>query len=155
LKACGESVEEPQEEESLSREVFEGKRILLTEDNELNREIACEILNMAGIEVENAENGEVAVKMFTESDEGYYDLILMDVQMPVMNGYEATEAIRSLDRDDAKCIPIFAMTANAFAEDIHNAEKAGMNEHLAKPLSPERLINTLEKWFTKSCRIVS
>ena len=119
---------------------FKGKRILLVEDNELNREIAEELIGATGASVESAEDGVQAVKKFKESAEGYYDLILMDVQMPHMDGYEATRCIRALGRSDAQKVPIFAMTANAFAEDVQKSREAGMNAHISKPLNI-RLIN--------------
>jgi len=114
---------------------FKGKRILLVEDNELNREIAEELIGVTGASVESAEDGVQAVEMFKESAEGYYDLILMDVQMPHMDGYEATRCIRALGRSDAQKVPIFAMTANAFAEDVQKSREAGMNAHISKPLN--------------------
>lgn len=132
---------------NVSSHDYSGKRILLVEDNELNREIATEILQMTGIRVEEAENGQEAVEKMKKVEEGYYDLIFMDIQMPVMNGYEATRAIRMLKRNDVEKIPILAMTANAFAEDIRDAKDAGMNEHLSKPLELKVLVNTLEKWL--------
>ena len=113
---------------------FKGKRILLVEDNELNREIAEELIGATGASVESAEDGVQAVEKFKESAEGYYDLILMDVQMPHMDGYEATRCIRALGRSDAQKVPIFAMTANAFAEDVQKSREAGMNAHISKPL---------------------
>ena len=115
---------------------FKGKRILLVEDNELNREIAEELIGVTGASVESAEDGVQAVEMFKESAEGYYDLILMDVQMPHMDGYEATRCIRALGRSDAQKVPIFAMTANAFAEDVQKSREAGMNAHISKPPTP-------------------
>ena len=111
-----------------------GRHILLVEDNLINREIACELLAMTHAEVDTAENGQEALDRFTASAEGWYDLILMDVQMPVMDGYEATRAIRASGRADAGSIRIFAMTANTFAEDIAKAREAGMDSHLAKPI---------------------
>ena len=123
------------------------KTILLVEDNQLNREIAMEILNMQGLCVETAVNGKEAVEMFKQSTVGKYDAILMDIQMPVMNGYEATEAIRAFKREDANTIPIFALTANAFITDIVKAQNAGMNGHIAKPIDVEILIKTLQKWI--------
>ncbi len=126
---------------------FEGNRVLLVDDNELNREIACEILEMAGLTVDTAEDGKEAVKKFEASGEGYYKMIFMDIQMPIMNGYEATEAIRALSKSDAKTVPIIAMTANAFAEDVQDAKNSGMNEHIAKPLDLNRLIQTLDKYL--------
>ena len=107
---------------------------LAAEDNEINAEILREILSIEGAECEIVENGKLAVERFEAAAEGEFDAILMDVQMPVMNGYEATKAIRELKRKDAKEIPIIAMTANAFAEDEKEALAAGMNIHLAKPI---------------------
>lgn len=126
---------------------FEGRRVLLVDDNELNREIAAELLKMMKLDVECAVNGKEAVDKFAASEGGYYDLIFMDIQMPVMNGYDAVKAIRKLDRSDAEKIPVIAMTANAFAEDVKEALNAGMNEHIAKPLDINKLIATLKKWL--------
>ncbi len=126
---------------------FAGRRVLIVEDNDLNREIAAEILKDTGMEVEEAENGKQAVDMFAASPEKYYDIVLMDIQMPVMNGYDATVAMRSLDRKDAKSIPIVAMTANAFAEDVHAAISVGMNEHIAKPLDIKVLMECIQRWI--------
>ena len=124
-----------------------GKRILLVEDNELNREIAEEIIGETGVTVESAENGREALEKFEKTEENYYNMILMDIQMPIMNGYEAAEAIRRLPRKDAAEIPIIAMTANAFAEDIQRSKNAGMNEHLIKPLDIKQLMKCLETWI--------
>ena len=132
--------------DELSEADYSGKRILLVEDNELNREIAVEILQMTGAEVETAENGKIAVEKVEASPKGLYDLIFMDIQMPVMNGYEATAAIRSLPGDQGK-LPIIAMTANAFAEDVQLAKNTGMNGHLAKPLDMNKLNDVLENWL--------
>ncbi len=126
---------------------FSGRRVLLVEDNDLNREIAREILEMAGLTVEEAENGQIAVDLFSASAAGYYSLILMDIQMPVMNGYDAATAIRALKHPDSMRIPIFAMTANAFVEDIQAAKAAGMNEHLSKPIDFESLGSALKKYL--------
>ena len=126
---------------------FEGRRVLLVDDNELNREIAAELLKMMKLDVECAVNGKEAVDKFAASEGGYYDLIFMDIQMPVMNGYDAVKAIRKLDRSDAEKIPVVAMTANAFAEDVKEALNSGMNEHIAKPLDINKLIATLKKWL--------
>lgn len=126
---------------------FEGKRILLVEDNELNREIAEELIGVTGASVESAEDGVQAVEMFKESAEGYYDLILMDVQMPHMDGYEATRCIRALGRSDAQKVPIFAMTANAFAEDVQKSREAGMNAHISKPLDIRAVYKQMNRYL--------
>lgn len=114
-------------------------RVLLVEDVELNQEIAKEILSLIGVQVEAASHGAQAVEMFEASPEYYFDLILMDIQMPIMNGYEATQKIRQLPRGDAESVWIVAMTANAFVEDIRLSREAGMNEHCSKPIDPEQL----------------
>ena len=132
--------------EKLSEADYTGKRILLVEDNELNREIAGEILQMTGAKVETAENGKIAVEKVEASPKGSYDLIFMDIQMPVMNGYEATAAIRSLPGAKGK-LPIVAMTANAFAEDVQLAKNTGMNGHIAKPLDMNKLNDVLKNWL--------
>ena len=126
---------------------FKGKRILLVEDNELNREIAEELIGVTGASVESAEDGVQAVEMFKESAEGYYDLILMDVQMPHMDGYEATRCIRALGRSDAQKVPIFAMTANAFAEDVQKSSEAGMNAHISKPLNIRAVYKQMNRYL--------
>ncbi len=120
-------------------------RILLAEDNELNQEIARAILGDAGFTTEVAGNGRIAVEMLKSSEPGYYQLVLMDVRMPEMNGYEATKAIRSLENKELAEIPILAMTANAFEEDRQEALHAGMNGHLAKPIDVKVLFDTLDK----------
>lgn len=126
---------------------FKGKRILLVEDNELNREIAEELIGVTGASVESTEDGVQAVEMFKESAEGYYDLILMDVQMPHMDGYEATRCIRALGRSDAQKVPIFAMTANAFAEDVQKSREAGMNAHISKPLDIRAVYKQMNRYL--------
>ncbi len=138
---------QPSPLEPLLQNDFSGHRVLLVEDNELNREIAREVLEMAGLTVEEAENGQIAVDLFSASQAGYYSLILMDIQMPIMNGYDAAAAIRALKRSDALRVPILAMTANAFVEDIQAAKAAGMNEHLAKPIDFEALGSVLKKYL--------
>ncbi len=143
----GEEARKKSPTADLSQEDFTGSRVLLVEDNELNAEIAKELLEMMNVEVECAENGRIAVDMFSASEPGYYQMIFMDVQMPVMNGNEAARAIRALSRRDAKGIPIVAMTANAFSEDVQTALAAGMNEHIAKPLDLKAFVKTLKKWL--------
>ena len=126
---------------------FPGKRILVVEDNDLNREIAYELLQETGAEIETASDGLEAVNKVSASHEGYYDFIIMDIQMPVMDGLEATRQIRLLDRQDTKDLPIVAMSANAFAEDVRLSLEAGMNEHIAKPIEIDRLYSVMGKWF--------
>ena len=126
---------------------FTGKRILLVEDIELNREIAEIILTEAGFEVESAPDGTDAVTMMEKAEEYYYDAILMDVQMPIMNGYEATRAIRNLHRKDVSTLPIIAMTANAMEEDKEAALKNGMNAHIAKPIDMDIFIGVLKEFL--------
>ncbi len=128
---------------------FAGKRLLLVEDNEINMEIAVMILTHEGFEVEKAENGKVAVDMVTASGPGYYDAILMDIQMPVMDGYTAARTIRSLENKDLAEIPILAMTANAFKEDEIASMESGMQAHIAKPIDVEVLLGTLAKVFSE------
>ena len=134
-------VEEPVEKH---RADLSGKHILLAEDIVINAEIMKQILSMREMAIDHAENGQLAVELFEKSGEGYYDAVLMDVRMPVMDGLAATAAIRALDREDAKTVPIIAMTANAFDEDVQHSLQAGMNAHLAKPVEPEHLYETLE-----------
>ena len=122
-----------------------GMHILLAEDNELNMEIAEFLLQNEGAVVTKAWNGQEAVEIFEKSGSGEFDVILMDIMMPVMNGYEAAKRIRSLDREDAKRIPIIAMTANAFAEDKMRAKEAGMNEHIAKPVDGKLLVKVIHE----------
>ena len=126
---------------------FKGKRFLLVEDNELNREIATELLTDWGAAVDTAVNGALGVEAFEQSQERYYDFILMDVQMPVMNGYEATAKIRTLPRSDARSVPIFAMTADVFSEDVSLAVEAGMNGHLSKPIDIAAMKQTLSSYM--------
>ncbi len=122
-----------------------GRRILLTEDMPINAEIMMMVLSMREMEVDYAENGQVAVDMFASHEPGYYSAILMDIRMPVMDGLDATRAIRAMNRDDAKSIPIIALTANAFDEDVQRSMQAGLNAHLSKPVEPEALFKTLEE----------
>lgn len=138
---------EPVRQFKLSDADYSGKRILLVEDNELNREIAVEIIGSTGVSIDTAVNGLDAVNIVSRSPEGFYQMILMDIQMPVMDGYEATRQIRSLKRTDISDMPIIAMTANAFSEDVTNALKAGMNYHLAKPIDISALMSVLGKYL--------
>ncbi|MCI8466519.1 MAG: response regulator [Lachnospiraceae bacterium] len=152
LRECLYSVvrsDEEGEEKSGDETVkFQTGRILLAEDNELNQEIATEILTDAGFSVEVAGNGQAAVDMLKGSEPGYYQLVLMDVQMPVMNGHEAAKTIRNFENKDLACVPILAMTANAFEEDKQAALACGMNGHIAKPIDVENLFETLGKVLT-------
>lgn len=133
------------EEEEKTEASIRGLHILLVEDNELNMEIAEFILENKGAVVTKAENGEKAVELFRNSGIGEYDAVLMDIMMPVMDGLTASKAIRAMDRPDAKIIPIIAMTANAFTEDKIKAYEAGMDEHIAKPLDREQLIEIVAR----------
>lgn len=135
----------PQQKKDIDKNV-KGMRILLVEDNELNREIAQALLEEAGAETVMAADGRQAVNIFQDSQVGYFDAILMDIMMPVLDGLEATKEIRNLNRKDAATVPIIAMTANAFAEDAKKSADAGMNEHLTKPLDSDKLLETLAKY---------
>ena len=126
---------------------FTGKRVLLAEDNHINAEIATHILQVTGLMVDHAEDGKEAVERFRNAPEGKYSLIFMDIQMPLLNGYEAARQIRSMERAEARTIPIIAMTANAFEEDRQNAMHAGMNGHIAKPLNFDELSRVLQEWL--------
>ena len=134
-----------EEQKDVSEKSIKGLHILLAEDNELNMEIAEFVLQNEGAEVTKAWNGQEVVELFRKSEPGEFDVILMDIMMPVMNGYDATKKIRSLGREDAKVIPIIAMTANAFTEDRIRAKEAGMDEHVAKPVDVELLIKVIHK----------
>ena len=134
-----------EEQKDVSEKSIKGLHILLAEDNELNMEIAEFVLQNEGAEVTKAWNGQEAVEIFGKSEPGEFDVILMDIMMPVVNGYEATKMIRSLDREDAKKIPIIAMTANAFTEDRIRAKEAGMDEHVAKPVDVKLLVKVIHK----------
>ncbi|MBR4328340.1 MAG: response regulator, partial [Candidatus Riflebacteria bacterium] len=126
---------------------LKGRRILLAEDMAVNAEIIKMVLSMREIKVEHAVNGKIAVDMFANSSEGYFDAVLMDMRMPEMDGLEAAKHIRAMDRDDAKVIPIIALTANAFEEDVQRSLQAGLNAHLSKPVEPETLFVTLESFI--------
>ena len=134
-----------EEQTDASEKSIKGLNILLAEDNELNMEIAEFMLQNEGAHVSKAWNGQEAIEVFKKSEPGEFDVILMDIMMPIMNGYEATKIIRSLDREDAKVIPIIAMTANAFTEDRIRAKEAGMDEHVAKPVDVELLVKVIHK----------
>ncbi len=138
-----------EESEAKEGSNLEGLHFLAAEDNEINAEILREILSLENAGCEIVENGQLAVERFKDSEEGEFDAILMDVQMPVMNGYDATRAIRALERKDAHEIPIIAMTANAFAEDEKDALNAGMNVHLAKPIDIELLRQVIRQYTNK------
>ncbi len=131
----------------IQKDNFSGKRALLVEDNELNAEIAGEILSMTGLEIVYAKDGKEAFDKMAESEAGYYDILFMDIQMPIMDGYEATRAIRSLPGDYPKKVPIIAMTANAFMADVQACKAAGMDEHIAKPLDLDNLFKVLNQWL--------
>ncbi len=137
-----ETIQEQQIEQN-----FAGKRILLAEDNDLNWEIAEDILTEAGFELERAENGQVCVDIFKQSEIGYFDVILMDIRMPIMSGYDAAKAIRALKERSDVNLPIIAMTADAFSEDIQHSLECGMNEHISKPIDVDRLIQILKKYL--------
>ena len=147
LQAEPETEEEEETEEVLHN--FTDIRILLAEDNEINREIATMLLEDAGFQLDSVENGQEAVEKIRSSRPGYYAAVLMDIQMPVMNGYEATAEIRKLDNPKLARIPIIAMTANAFSEDIKAAEDAGMNGHIAKPIDVQQMMTTLSRTIRK------
>ena len=142
-------MEQPMEEtkkETVLHSSFQGKRILLAEDNDLNWEIAEDLLSEAGFALERAENGQICVEKFEQSEPGYFDVVLMDIRMPVMNGYDAAKNIRALTRKDAN-LPIIAMTADAFSDDIQRCLDCGMNEHVAKPIDVSRLTQLLKKYL--------
>ena len=147
----GEVAEQADPKAMLEECAFDGYRVLLTEDNIMATAIGQEIIGLTGAEVEHAENGQVAVDMLLEHEPGYYDFVFMDIQMPVMNGYEATTAIRaaSIDRPDLARIPIIALSADAFAEDVKHAHSVGMNDHMAKPMEIESLVAIMRKWMPK------
>lgn len=146
ISAFSRALGEKEEQEKLSEKVhydFTGKRILLAEDNRINTEVAVMLLEDKGFAVDTVENGLKALEVFSKSEEGQYDAILMDIRMPLMDGLTAANNIRHLSNKDAEKIPIIAMTANAFEDDIEKSKMAGMNAHLAKPIDPERLYQTL------------
>ena len=148
LKPYIDIPDEPHKAEETLTKDFSGKRILLAEDNELNAEIAMELLSDLGLQMEWAENGQICADMFAKSPVGYYDAVLMDIRMPVKNGYEATEMIRAMDREDAQ-LPIIAMTADAFSEDIQRCLDHGMNAHVAKPIDVKEIVRILSRFLEK------
>ena len=147
IDACGDAV--PESAPGMEEPDFTGKRVLLAEDNDLNWEIAHELLSGLGLSLDWAENGQICVDKFKQSAEGYYDAILMDIRMPIKNGYQATEEIRAMDRNDAS-IPIIAMTADAFAEDIQKCLDCGMNAHVAKPIDLRDVSSQLKRFMDRS-----
>jgi len=145
-------MDEPQAEsgdKDRRKDAFLGMRVLLAEDNEVNREIAELLLSQAGFTVDTAPEGKTAVEMLCASAPGYYDAVLTDIQMPLMDGYETARAIRALPDPAYSQIPILAMTANAFQEDVNKALEAGMNGHIAKPLEVDKMLDTLAKTLKK------
>ena len=143
LREKGEG--EMEEEATVEAVDFTGTRLLLVEDNDINREIATLLLEEAGFWLDTAADGREAVQKVSASRPGTYDAVLMDIQMPVMNGYQATQAIRALKNRKLAAIPIIAMTANAFTEDIKAAEEAGMDGHIAKPVDVAKMMETLAR----------
>ena len=133
------------QQQTTEKKDFSGKRVLLAEDNKMNQMIAEAVLSEVGLTVDIADNGEIAVEKMKEAPAGYYNIVLMDIQMPIMNGYDATRAIRVLDDPELAAIPIIAMSANAFREDVKAAEDAGMNGHIAKPINVPAMLETLSK----------
>jgi signal transduction histidine kinase/CheY-like chemotaxis protein len=131
---------------NLHKDKYKGLKVLLVDDNELNIEVGAEILGMTGLDVEMAHNGREAVDMVTEKPENYYHMVFMDIQMPVMNGYDAARAIRACGRDDLKTLPIIAMTADAFADDVKRAKEAGMDSHISKPIDIEKLEKIIDEF---------
>ncbi len=147
LVQFAESGEQAESKQKKPQTNFSGKRILLAEDNDLNWEIAKELLSVLGLDIQRAEDGKLCLEEFQRSPIGYYQAIIMDIRMPVMNGYEATEAIRSLEREDAASIPIIAMSADAFSDDVKKCLDCGMNTHVAKPIDMEEVTKVLERYL--------
>ena len=143
------AVPKEKEPEQFREGMLAGIRVLMAEDVDANAEILEDLLSLEDVETERANNGQIALDMFGSHPEGYYDAILMDVRMPVMDGLAATRAIRALERPDAEKIPIIAMTANVFDEDVQHSLDAGMNAHLAKPVEPDKLYATLAELVRK------
>ena len=155
MEICPEAGSEPQPDAGTSdaddtcEGELQGKRILIAEDNELNLEILQYFLGKRGAQLLTVRDGKEAVEAFRRSEEGSIDLILMDIMMPVMDGLEATRLIRDMERADAAAVPILAMTANAFAEDVKNTKEAGMNEHLSKPLNMPKVMQCMNRYLKK------
>ena len=139
-----ERAEESETEEEIH---FDGRRILLVEDNELNREIACELFSEIGLVVETAQNGQEAIESIVRRPDHYYELVFMDIQMPVLNGYEATRKIRNVGKRYTDQLPVIAMTANVFQDDILEAIESGMNDHVAKPIDMKVISGVLRRWL--------
>ena len=146
--------EDPRQEEALDMDSdcvlqssYDQKRVLLVEDNEINMEIMEELLSMTGVQIEKAVDGQEAVQLVQSKPSGYYNLIFMDIQMPVMDGYEATRQIRKMNRSDTEKLPIFAVSANALAEDVKNALDSGMNGHIPKPVDFDSIGKVLKQCF--------
>ena len=138
----------PEDESAAANEIdFSTKTILVVEDDDLNREIACTFLEDRGIKTETAANGQIAAEMFESSEAGHYDAILLDLRMPVMDGLEATAKIRGMNKADASTVPIIAMSANAFDEDVKMSMECGMNRHLTKPIDIKKVVETLRKFW--------
>ena len=142
---CADGAEQPSVQKAPEKISLEGKKVLVAEDNEINMDIAAEMFEMNGIRVTKAWNGKEAVELFAGSAPGEFDGILMDMQMPVMDGCQAAEKIRSMNRPDAGSVPIVAVTANAFAEDLAATTAAGMNAHVSKPIDFDLLFQTLSE----------
>ena len=140
-----QDADKDKKQKNIAEKSIKDLKILLAEDNELNMEIAEFILQNEGASVTKAWNGQEAVEIFKKSRPDEFDVILMDIMMPVMNGYEAAKMIRTLDRDDAKTVPIIAMTANAFTEDRLRSKESGMNEHIAKPINAKVLVKVISE----------
>ena len=147
LTISGVDAPEKMPQAVMAKQNLEGRRVLLAEDNEINTFVARRILESKGIIVEHAENGKRAVEMVEQNPEGYFDAIVMDIRMPVMSGLEAARQIRAMSRTDAQTVPIIAMTANAYEEDVSQSLAAGMNAHLAKPIEPQVILDTLAEYI--------
>lgn len=147
MELAPELVEGKRKKEYDDKNVLAGKRILVVDDNEVNLEIATFLLENHGAECLVAHNGRECLEMYLGRDAGYFDMILMDVRMPVMNGYETTKAIRATNKADAMTVPIVAMTANAFTEDKRKCWSAGMNDHIAKPIDVEVMLETIGRYI--------